>query len=213
MYTLAVTGGTLNALGAISLLRFPKILSLKIMSPDPVRIPHVHCVSFVWEATDALVARAPIGVKIRFLITTLNVWPTAQMINFRYMGASLLQTPTISELWTRAQAAIAGNLANPPRLRASRASSLFVCFCRCMTLVSGDLETICSNTSGRVGKQLTIYTGYRMLYGDDQSGIDLDNQQSQQPPKSSQESLFLQARQRRKIAELEGKLETLESGR
>ncbi|KAG1823246.1 hypothetical protein EV424DRAFT_1538574 [Suillus variegatus] len=52
-----------------------------------------------------------------------------------------------------------------------------------------------------------------MLYGDDQSVINSDNQQSQQPPKSSQESSFLQARQRRKIAELEGKLETLESGR
>jgi hypothetical protein len=57
-----------------------------------------------------------------------------------------------------------------------------------------------------------------MSCDDDASVIDSESQQSdnslQQSPESSQAtSLFLQAWQRRKIAELEGKLETLESGR
>ncbi|KAG2149441.1 hypothetical protein BD769DRAFT_1659001 [Suillus cothurnatus] len=57
-----------------------------------------------------------------------------------------------------------------------------------------------------------------MSCDDDASVIDSESQQSdnslQQSPESSQAtSLFLQAQQRRKIAELEGKLETLESGR
>ncbi|KAG1748883.1 uncharacterized protein EDB91DRAFT_1244693 [Suillus paluster] len=57
-----------------------------------------------------------------------------------------------------------------------------------------------------------------MLHGDDASGIDLESQQSHNglkwPSESSQaQSAFLQARQRRKIADLEEKLETLESGR
>ncbi|KAG1853881.1 hypothetical protein DFJ58DRAFT_728007 [Suillus subalutaceus] len=56
-----------------------------------------------------------------------------------------------------------------------------------------------------------------MAHGDDRSIIDSENQHSdsglQQPPESSQEqSLLLQAQQRHKIAELEGKLETIESG-
>ncbi|KAG2089118.1 hypothetical protein BD769DRAFT_1396130 [Suillus cothurnatus] len=58
---------------------------------------------------------------------------------------------------------------------------------------------------------------HSMSCDDDASVIDSESQQSdnslQQSPESSQAtSLFLQARQRRKIAELEGKLETLESG-
>jgi hypothetical protein len=66
-YTLAVTGGTLNALGDIvaqisqnivgtliflchSPASYEPLSSSKIMSPGPVGIPHAHCVSFVLEA-------------------------------------------------------------------------------------------------------------------------------------------------------------------